>query len=571
MTIYERYNKTQIYRSLSENWENKYDIPEKYQLIFEVTQTCISTQPQIVNKFHLVNTALNRNGRLVCRKANYLICDSREIMIPDRNTFGKTNNSNRIGGMKYERIMYDDIKYHELIGLEYFDLFKQEFHMITFVLIPVNLLYNYVTEQNYYEIRHDKCYKNMTTKIIGNILKKKIFNDEWCKDLECKLNEMNDDNDEPKLLLFQHQCQECHDNLFERIEPNGSREINIDCFENRLFTLQLNSKHPFINRKIYGNNGICSEYKNNNDIFCKDVIAYGEEMTHVYMTFKGNKNNVKLIYNGNCKSKCNDNKIIFNGTIKISQQQTCEILMQKISKQFFHNVISANDSINKNDCWDIDMSLRIESELSEKYINKQQESLHGSYVDNYLDTASDSQIWLLSLIQSLLTSIFIWQPLLIFISTLLKVLMFTWHMPMDIGLKSVYIVCIRCCGCYNYKYNKNEKQENEGDEGNQNDNEKQLNMLKYELKVAKVNSKSNVTHFNETDNEIDDERIITKKSEFIANSNRPLDAIGFLSNDQLFIDDYDIEIADQIKFMKPNKMQKYSMDVELTESNEKKK
>eukprot|EP01084_Bolivina_argentea_P056970 104171_1 len=69
---------------------------------------------------------------------------------------------------------------------------------------------------------------------------------------------------------------------------------------------------------------------------------------------------------------------------------------------------------------------------------------------------------------------------------------------------------------------------------------------------------------NEKDDD-DDDRIITKHSKFISNSSRPLDAIGFLSNDQLFIDDYDIDLFDQIKLMKPNKMHQHSMDVELTE------
>eukprot|EP01084_Bolivina_argentea_P056972 104176_1 len=198
-----------------------------------------------------------------------------------------------------------------------------------------------------------------------------------------------------------------------------------------------------------------------------------------------------------------------------------------------------------NACWEIDMSLRIQSELSQKYIDQQQESLHSSYSDNYTQSDNDSRTWLLSLIQSFLISIFIWQPLFILISTFLKVWMFCWNLKMDIAPKTMYKLCGNaCCGCCC---------KTEGDEENEIENEQNLkiNMLKKEIKSRKKTNKHNNDNHNDNDHH---DRIINEHCKFISNPSRPLDAIAFFSNDQLFIDDYDIDIVDQIKLMKPNKM-----------------
>eukprot|EP01084_Bolivina_argentea_P134157 236699_1 len=244
----------------------------------------------------------------------------------------------------------------------------------------------------------------------------------------------------------------------------------------------------------------------------------------------------------------------------------CSIVAILFGLQFDlkYDEIKIND-IYKHKCWDLYMSLRIESELNQQYINSEQNALDSTYSDNYSNINSDSQTWLLSLMQSLLTSILIWQPLSILILTYVKVWMFVWNLKMDISISNVFKLCRKCCSC-------NAKKETKL-QGNL-----KLNLLTSKIKSEKMNSKNrsnekknsvvdsdmiiNESSLNiigflcgfKTTTTVDSEMIINERSQFIANSKRPRDIIGFLCDDDLFVDDYDIEIADQIKNMRPNKM-----------------
>lgn len=87
--------------------------------------------------------------------------------------------------------------------------------------------------------------------------------------------------------------------------------------------------------------------------------------------------------------------------------------------------------------------MRIEDELSKKYIiskqnefNKLSESLYGG---------SDSTSWIMSLAQSLLTSLILWQSLTIYVTTWIKIWMFTWNFKLAFGPGNIIKLLKRCC------------------------------------------------------------------------------------------------------------------------------
>ena len=89
-----------------------------------------------------------------------------------------------------------------------------------------------------------------------------------------------------------------------------------------------------------------------------------------------------------------------------------------------------NAAMYASDCWSNLLHLRTEDALSEAHFNEaftEREKLNaGSY------GGSDAGSWLLSLAQSLLLSLFLWQPLITYIVTWCKVWMFTWHLEMKV-------------------------------------------------------------------------------------------------------------------------------------------
>eukprot|EP01083_Nonionella_stella_P190836 706692_1 len=202
------------------------------------------------------------------------------------------------------------------------------------------------------------------------------------------------------------------------------------------------------------------------------------------------------------------------------------------------NTDNPNISKYEEKCWNSDYELLLQSQLSVIELFKAQNSLQSSFVDNFnklfgFEDDLDSKSWLLSLIGSLLSSIFIWQPLIIYCVTFVKLWMFSWHMKMKIGPGSVCALCSRCCGCRSSKEDKEEDFQN-----------KQLSILVKQLSRAQSKEETEMT--------MDRSAYVGHNVKFIAHKNRPCDVIGFLSNDDLFIDDYDIEPVDQMK-MKKNK------------------
>ena len=93
-----------------------------------------------------------------------------------------------------------------------------------------------------------------------------------------------------------------------------------------------------------------------------------------------------------------------------------------------------NADMYATDCWNSSLQLRIENALSlddfeEQY--EEQEEMNGSSYGG-----SDSASWLISLGQSLLLSLILWQPLTLYVITWIRVWMFTWHLEMK-----VHVIC----------------------------------------------------------------------------------------------------------------------------------
>ena len=100
------------------------------------------------------------------------------------------------------------------------------------------------------------------------------------------------------------------------------------------------------------------------------------------------------------------------------------------------NKNNPNADLYASDCWTTSLHLRIEDDLSVDYFDAvyaKREELNGSSYGG-----SDARSWLLSLGQSLLLSLFFWQPLLTYIVTWIKLWMFTWHLEM----KVLFICCL---------------------------------------------------------------------------------------------------------------------------------
>merc|ERR1719414_2925768 len=59
---------------------------------------------------------------------------------------------------------------------------------------------------------------------------------------------------------------------------------------------------------------------------------------------------------------------------------------------------------------------------------------------------SDSESWLLSLFQSLMLSLVLWQPLTLYVVTWIKIWMFTWHLEMLFPKNCPALIRRCCCG-----------------------------------------------------------------------------------------------------------------------------
>eukprot|EP01083_Nonionella_stella_P188230 693321_1 len=97
---------------------------------------------------------------------------------------------------------------------------------------------------------------------------------------------------------------------------------------------------------------------------------------------------------------------------------------------------------NEANCWTNNQKLRIVDALSESQV-------FDTRLDDYfagIENITDSTSFLLNVALSLLLSIFVWQPLTTYLITWIKLWAFTWHLRLDFGFGVVKKLCLRCCG-----------------------------------------------------------------------------------------------------------------------------
>eukprot|EP01084_Bolivina_argentea_P179469 310122_1 len=132
--------------------------------------------------------------------------------------------------------------------------------------------------------------------------------------------------------------------------------------------------------------------------------------------------------------------------------------------------------------------LQIVNELTPLYINNLQNKRDE---DQFPGSTTNSQSFLMNISLSILLSMLLWQPLMIYITTWLKIWAFSYNFKLKNGPNNLFKLFKRCCGC-DKKY------------------KSYLNHEEFEIKNEGNESILNKQH-------------------------RPLDVIGFFSNDQLFL------------------------------------
>jgi len=118
--------------------------------------------------------------------------------------------------------------------------------------------------------------------------------------------------------------------------------------------------------------------------------------------------------------------------------------------QFDQNLDSELDPNNPNydlyansECWNTTLALQLEAEASKLDFERQAQDVAEKEAGSY--AGGDSPSWLLSVTQSLLTSLIVWQPLLLYLLTWLKIWAFSWHLRMTVGPNNMLQLCKKCC------------------------------------------------------------------------------------------------------------------------------
>lgn len=114
-----------------------------------------------------------------------------------------------------------------------------------------------------------------------------------------------------------------------------------------------------------------------------------------------------------------------------------------------------NTELYESDCWQLNVQLMINNNLSKSVVEDANIALAQSnqFSDNYFDEdadiiiPADSASWLMSLFQSLILSLIIWQPLTVYIVTWIKLWQFTWNLRMALGPSNMKRCLSYICGC----------------------------------------------------------------------------------------------------------------------------
>ena len=148
-----------------------------------------------------------------------------------------------------------------------------------------------------------------------------------------------------------------------------------------------------------------------------------------------------------------------------------------------------------SDCWENNKLLSIADTLSIENFEELKQSIKSNFNGDYNENISETGKWLLSCFQSLILSIFLWQPLTVYIITWIKIWMFSWNLRMKLAPKNIKELCKKACSKQN-----------------------SANLKKEIYQPAqKHTSKTQESYY------------------IIAHQDRPLDIIGYFSNDELFL------------------------------------
>eukprot|EP01083_Nonionella_stella_P011536 32733_1 len=159
--------------------------------------------------------------------------------------------------------------------------------------------------------------------------------------------------------------------------------------------------------------------------------------------------------------------------------------------------VSKQTGYESNECWNTSLTVRIDHDLSIRRFARDYATQYEKNTSSY--AGGDAQSWLLSLFQSLLTSLILWQPLTIYVVTWMKLWLFSWHLQMELSRRNIVRLCKRCCCGY-------------------------VDIHSRLVKLGSVNHQAQ-------------RRKSRKMRDVIAHKNRPMDIISFLGNERWMIDD----------------------------------
>jgi len=182
------------------------------------------------------------------------------------------------------------------------------------------------------------------------------------------------------------------------------------------------------------------------------------------------------------------------------------------------NEDNPNYELYKSDCWNTSLQLQMESAATEQDFVRLNDEQAAANASSY--AGGDSASWLLSILQSLLTSLLVWQPLMVYNVTWLKIWAFSWHLKLSIGPGNLIQLFKRCC-C------RNSDDDDDDDE------------LQVRPDFGSGLSPMSPDAFNSAQTSHDRARTTQRIKNVIAHKDRPMDIISFLGNDEWIINDMD--------------------------------
>lgn len=201
------------------------------------------------------------------------------------------------------------------------------------------------------------------------------------------------------------------------------------------------------------------------------------------------------------------------------------------------NLLSSLDAIeNSSACWNISKFAQIEHVVLGQELNATQiaqERLAGDVADVNADAddfvvPNDATKWLLNVLISFLASVFFWQPLSIYLLTWMKIWAFHNGLIMEASVYNIWVFL--CCCCARSRKHKITK--------HQTGKMLEFGRLNSATADGGQNGKADFAHYVPEDSEMYDRELSVSGSGFAAcvNDDRALDVIGFLCNDELFVD-----------------------------------